>query len=268
MKKKLIPLMKWVAILTIFATTAALSAPYAAIVIDVETGEVLHEENADTRLHPAGLTKLITLYATFDAIETGLIGLDDQVRISLKAAHEPPVKLGLRDGQRIKIRYLLRAAGVQGANDAATALAEGIDGSEAAFARRLNGYSKELGMTRSTWKNAHGLTEKGHLSTVRDIATVFAAHQRDFPDYFNLFSRIRTHAGLREVANSSRRVLGSLKGIKGAKYGYTRAAGFSSAVYVERRGKKVVAVIFGERSTARLYKRMATIVDEGFAYLN
>ena len=101
MKKKLIPLIKWVAILTIFATTAALSAPYAAIVIDAETGEVLHEENAYTRLHPAGLTKLITLYATFDAIETGITGLDDTVRISLKAAHEPPVKLGLRDGQRV-----------------------------------------------------------------------------------------------------------------------------------------------------------------------
>ena len=134
--------------------------------------------------------------------------------------------------------------------------------------RRLNGYSTELGMTGSTWKNAHGLTEKGHLSTVRDIATVFAAHQRDFPDYFKLFSRIRTHAGLREVANSSRRVLGTMRGIKGAKYGYTRAAGFSSAVYVERRGKKVVAVICGERSTARLYKRMATIIDDGFSKLN
>ena len=268
MSRRFIPLLKWASILLILTVTAALSAPYAAIVIDADTGEVLHEENADTRLHPAGLTKLITLYATFDAIETGLIGLDDKVRISLKAAHEPPVKLGLRDGQRIKVRYLLRAAGVQGANDAATALAEGIDGSEAAFARRLNGYSKELGMTRSTWKNANGLTEKGHLFTVRDIATVFAAHERDFPDYFNLFSRIRTHAGLREVANSSRRVLGSMNGIKGAKYGYTRAAGFSSAVYVERRGKKVVAVIFGERSTAQLYKRMATIVDAGFANLN
>ena len=265
MRKNIFPLTTWLITLYVSIATAAWSAPYAAIVVDAKTGEVLHEENADTRLHPAGLTKLITLYAAFDAIETGLIGLDDQVRISLKAAHEPPVKLGLRDGQRIKVRYLLRAAGVQGANDAATALAEGIDGSEAAFARRLNGYSKELGMTRSSWKNAHGLTEKGHLSTVRDVATVFAAHRRDFPDYFNLFSRIRTHAGLREVANSSRRVLGSMEGIKGAKYGYTRAAGFSSAVYVERRGKSVVAVVFGERSTALLYRRMAKLVDMSFA---
>ena len=268
MKKKIIPLMKWVAILFIFAATTAFSAPYAAIVIDAETGEVLHEENADERIHPAGLTKLMTLYVAFDAIETGLIGLDDLAKISLKAQSEPPVKLGLREGQTIKLRYLLRAAGVQGANDAATALAEAIDGSEAAFARRMNGYSSELGLTRSSWKNAHGLTEKGNLSTAKDIALLFAAHRRDFPDYFNLFSRIRTHAGLREVANSSRRVLGSMKGIKGAKYGYTRAAGFSSAVYVERRGKKVVAVICGELSTARLYKRMAKLIDDGFSELN
>lgn len=268
MKKKLIPLMKWVAILSIFATTAALSAPYAAIVIDADTGEVLHEENAEDRMHPAGLTKLMTLYVAFDAIETGLIGLDELVRISLKAQSEPPVKLGLREGQRIKLRYLLRASGVQGANDASTAVAEAIDGSEAAFARRMNRYATELGLTRSSWKNAHGLTEKGNLSTANDLALLFAAHRRDFPDYFNLFSRIRSHAGLKEVESSSRRVLGSVRGIKGAKYGYTRAAGYSSAVYVERRGKEIVAVILGERSTAQLYKRMAKLVDQGFTNLN
>lgn len=264
MKTKLLPLIKWVAILSIFATTAALSAPYSAIVINAETGEVLHAENEEEIMHPAGLTKLMTLYAAFDAIETGLIGLDDKVEISLKAQSEPPVKLGLRKGQKIKVRYLLRAVGVQGANDASTALAEAIDGSEAAFARRMNGYATELGLTRSSWANAHGLTQKGNLSTAKDIALLFAAHRRDFPDYFNLFSRIRSHAGLREVANSSRRVLGSMRGIQGAKYGYTRAAGHSSAVYVERRGKKVVAVILNERSTAQLYKRMAELVDKGF----
>ena len=129
-------------------------------------------------------------------------------------------------------------------------------------------YASELGLTRSSWANAHGLTQKGNLSTAKDIALLFAAHRRDFPDYFNLFSRIRSHAGLREVANSSRRVLGSMRGIKGAKYGYTRAAGYSSAVYVERRGKKVVAVVLGERSTARLYNRMAQLVETSFEKLN
>ena len=268
MKKKLLQLVKWVAILSIFATTAALSAPYAAIVINADTGEVLLEENADDRMHPAGLTKLMTLYVAFDAIETGLIALDDPVEISLKSQSEPPVKLGLREGQQIKLRYLLRAAGVLGANDASTALAEAIDGSEAAFARRMNGYATELGLKRSSWKNAHGLTEKGNLSTAKDIALLFAAHRRDFRDYFNLFSRIRTHAGLKEVESSSRRFLGSMRGIKGAKYGYTRAAGYSSAVYVERRGEQLVAVVLGARSTAQLYKRMTKLVDQGFAQMH
>ena len=265
MKKKLIPLMKWVTILTIFAATAALSAPYAAIVIDVDTGEVLHEENADTRLHPAGLTKLITLYAAFDAIETGLIGLDDKITISLKAGHEPPVKLGLRTGQEIKLRYLLRAAAVQGANDAATAIGEGLDGKEDAFAIRMNGYSKELGMTGSRWKNAHGLPVQGHQSTARDIAILFAAHERDFPDYFNLFSRIRTHAGLREVSNSSRRMLGSIKGIQGAKYGFSRKSRHTGAAFVQRGDKKVVGVVLGAISLAALNRSMNAILDDAFA---
>ena len=261
MSKKLFSLTKWVALLSIIAATAALSAPYAAIVIDAETGEVLHEENADTRLHPAGLTKLMTLYAAFDSVDTGLIGIDETVRVSLKAHGEPPAKLGLREGQRIKFRYLIRAAGVRGANDAATAIAEGIDGTEEAFVRRMNGYSAELGLTRSSWKNAHGLTEKGHLTTARDIAQLFAAHKKDFPDFFNLFNRQKTHAGLREVDSSSIRMLQSIQGIRGAKYGYTRAAGFSSAVYVKRRDKEVVAVIFGARSTATLVKKMQKLLE-------
>ena len=241
------------------------AAPYAAIAIDAKTGEVLHEENADTRLHPAGLTKLMTLYAAFDAVDTGMIDIDETVRISLKAHGEPPANLGLREGQRIKFRYLLRAAGVRGANDAATAIAESIDGSEEAFSRRMNGYSTELGLTRSSWKNAHGLTEKGHLSTARDIAQLFAAHKSDFPDFFNLFNRQKTHAGLREVKSSSLRMLQSIQGVRGAKYGYTRAAGFCSAVYVQRRDKEVVAVIFGARSTATLNKGMHEILDIGFS---
>ena len=117
---------------------SAASAPYAAMVMDARTGEVLHSENADTRLHPASLTKMMTLYVVFEAVENGEIGLDDPVRISRHAASEPPSKLGLRAGQTIRLRYLIRAAAVKSANDAATALAEAIEGSEARFARRMN----------------------------------------------------------------------------------------------------------------------------------
>ena len=268
MKKKLLPLVKWVAILSIFTATAALSAPFAAIVIDADNGEVLHEENADTRLHPAGLTKLMSLYAAFEAIETGLIGLEDRARISLKAQSEPPVALGLREGQRVGTSVLLRAVGVKGANDASTALAEAIDGSEAAFARRMNSYSQELGLTRSTWKNAHGLTEIGHLSTARDIANLFIAHKRDFPNYFNLFSRIKTDFGVREVTSSSRRLLQGIEGIIGAKYGYTRAAGFNAVTYIQRGDREIVAAIFGAKSTSSLVEEMGKIVDLSFAHSN
>ena len=129
----------------IFTTHLVWSAPYAAMVMDARSGKVLHAENADTRLHPASLTKMMTLYVVFEAVENGEISLDTKVRISKKAAAEPPSKLGLRSGQRIKLRYLIRAAAVKSANDAATALGEAIEGSEAAFARRMNRTAKELG---------------------------------------------------------------------------------------------------------------------------
>ena len=251
-------------VVSLLLATTIFAAPYAAIVINADTGQVLHEENADTRLHPAGLTKLMSLYVAFDAIETGLVELDEIIRISKKAEVEPPVKLGLRSGQRIKLRYLLRAAAVKGANDASTAIAEGIDGSEAAFARRMNGYSKELGLTRSTWKNAHGLTEKGHLSTARDMAIITLALKRHFPDYYNLFSRIRTNAGVKEVAHSGRRYLGNVRGASFFKHGYTRAAGFNGSAITERGSEIVLTVVFGGRSTATRNKTMANISNESF----
>lgn len=265
MSKNFIPLIKWATIYFIFTFTTALAVPYSAIVIDADTGEILYEDNADEFSHPAGLTKLMTLYAAFDAVETGLIGLDDMVRISLKASHEPPVKLGLREGQRIRFRYLLRAAGVAGSNDASTAIAEAIDGSEKAFVVRMNGYSDELGLSTANWSNAHGLTQKGNIATAKDVAYLFAAHQRDFPNYFNLFSRKKTHAGLREVDSSSIRMLESIDGIRGAKYGYSRAARYTSAVYVERQGKTVVGVILGAITTKALVRKMSEMLDKTFA---
>ena len=144
----------------IFTTHLVWAAPYAAMVMDARSGKVLHAENADTRLHPASLTKMMTLYVVFEAVENGEISLDTKVRISKKAAAEPPSKLGLRSGQRIKLRYLIRAAAVKSANDAATALGEAIEGSEAAFARRMNRTAKALGMKRTTFKMLMALPKR------------------------------------------------------------------------------------------------------------
>ena len=233
----------------LISATHVIAAPYAATVVNEKTGEILHCENCDVRQHPAGLTKLLTLYIAFEAIESGEVGLDDHVTISQNSASEPPLKIGLRSGQKIKLRYLLRGAGVAGANDAATAIAEYISGSEARFARRMNETSKRLGMTRSTWKNAHGLTQSGHLSTAIDMAILVQAHRRDFPEFYNLFSRITDDAGIRQVTNSGRRYLAN-KHVDFFKHGYTRAAGFNGAAVTTIRKKSAITIVFGGRSTA------------------
>ncbi|MDU8928127.1 serine hydrolase [Alisedimentitalea sp. MJ-SS2] len=243
---------------------SAAAAPYAAMVVDARTGEVLHSRNADTRLHPASLTKMMTLYIAFEAIKRGEISLDTNIRISKNAAAEPPSKLGLKAGQRIKLRYCIRAAAVKSANDCATAIGEAISGSEAKFARRMNRTAKALGMTRTTFRNAHGLTEKGHLSTARDMTLLGRHLLYDYPQYYNLFSRRSTHAGVREVSNTNRRLLDAYRGADGIKTGYTRAAGFNLVASAERGRERVIATVFGGRSTASRNAKVAELLDLGF----
>ncbi|KIC13891.1 D-alanyl-D-alanine carboxypeptidase family protein [Leisingera sp. ANG-Vp] len=242
----------------------AAAAPYAAMVIDSRTGEVLHSRNADTRLHPASLTKMMTLYIAFEAVRNGEITLDTKVRISRNAAAEPPSKLGLKSGQRIAFRYLIRAAAVKSANDAATAIGETLSGSEAAFARRMNRTAKALGMSRTTFKNAHGLTASGHLSTARDMTTLGRHLLYDYPEYYNLFSRRSTHAGIREVPNTNRRLLANYRGADGIKTGYTRAAGFNLVASAKRGNERIIATVFGGKSTTSRNAKVAELLDLGF----
>jgi len=240
------------------------AAPYAAMVIDARNGEVLHSENADTRLHPASLTKMMTLYVAFQAIERGEISLDTVVTVPAAAAAEPPSKLGLRPGQKIKLRYLIRAAAIKSANDAAHAIGTAIEGSEAAYARRMNRTAAAMGMTRTNFMNMHGLTQEGHMSTARDM-TILGRHMLyDFPEYYNLFSRRSTDAGIAHVNNTNRRMLDSYRGADGIKTGYTRAAGFNLVASAERGGTRIIATVFGGRSTVTRNQRVAELLDLGF----
>lgn len=240
------------------------AAPYAAMVVDARTGEVLHSRNADTRLHPASLTKMMTLYIAFEAVRNGEISLDQKVRISRNAAAEPPSKLGLKSGQHIAFRYLIRAAAVKSANDAATAIGEAISGSEAAFARRMTRTAKALGMSRTTFKNAHGLTESGHLSTARDMTTMGRHILYDYPEYYNLFSRKTADAGVRTVPNTNRRLLASYRGADGIKTGYTRAAGSNLVASAKRGNERVIATVFGGKSSTSRNAKVAELLDLGF----
>ena len=244
------------------------AAPYASIVIDAKTGAVLHAENEDKRLHPAGLTKLATLYEVFAAVENRKIKLDDVVSVSKNAADTSPVNLELIGGQRLSVRDLIRATAVMGANDTATVLAEAISGSKASFAIRLNEMAKELGMTRTTFKNPHGLTERGHLSTARDIATNMQALGNDFADFMHIFTRAFTKLSTsRTIQHSGHRLIKDYKEATAVKTGYTRASGFNGAMIAEKRSNRIIVVVFGGKSTKTRNAQMIKLAELGFGKL-
>lgn len=270
MKNRLGPLaLRWVFLCICligvsFAGSRSNAAPYAALVLDARTGEILHSRNADTRLHPASLTKMMTLYVAFQAIQRGEITLDTEVTVSANAAAEPPSKLGLRTGQKIKMRYLLRAAAVKSANDAATAIGEAISGSESAFATRMNRTAAAMGMSKTTFKNANGLTQSGHLSTARDMSVLGRHVIYDYPQYYNLFSRRTADAGVATVRHTNRRWLDSYEGGDGIKTGYTNAAGFNLVASAQRGQERIIATVFGGTSTGARNKRITELMDMGF----
>ena len=242
----------------------AFAAPYAAFVMDARTGETLYSQNADTRLHPASLTKMMTLYIAFQAIQRGEITLDSLVTVTQNAASEPPSKLGLKTGQKIKLRYLLRAAAVKSANDAATAIGEAISGSEEAFAVRMNRTAAAMGMTNTTFRNANGLTQSGHLSTARDMSVLGRHVIYDFPQYYNLFSRRTADAGVAEVRHTNSRFLDSYPGADGIKTGYTNAAGFNLVASAQHGQERIIATVFGGTSTAQRNAKIKELMDMGF----
>lgn len=246
------------------ATTPVTAAPYAALVMDARTGDVLHSQNADTRLHPASLTKMMTLYVVFEAVRLGEISMDTPVTISRNAANTP-YALGFRAGSQVELRFLVRAAAVRSSNDAATAIAEAISGSEAAFARRMNRTARALGMTRTTFRNAHGLTAEGHLSTARDMTIMGRRLFYDYPQYYNIFGRTSTDAGpIGTVPNTNRQVLNNYRGADGIKTGYTRPAGFNLTASAERDGVRILATVFGGSSAASRNERIMALLDLGF----
>lgn len=238
--------------------------PYAAHVMDARTGETLYAENADTRLHPASLTKMMTLYITFEEIERGKLSLDTMVTVSKNAAAQPPSRLGLKAGQKIQVRYLIRAAAVKSANDAAAALGDYIGGNQENFANRMTRTAKALGMKNTTFKNANGLTAKGHLSTARDMSVLGRHLFYDFPQYYNIFSRRTTDAGIATVSNTNRRFLDKYEGADGIKTGYTVPAGFNLTASAERGGVRIIATVFGGTSTDNRNAKMTDLLDLGF----
>lgn len=258
-------------LLTIFAMLFAVStadraaaAPFAAYVMDGRTGQTLYAQNAETPLHPASLTKMMTLYLAFAAIEQGRVRLDSKFTVSSFAASMPPSKLGLRPGQQIELRYLIRAAAVKSANDAATVIGENLAGSEPAFAAQMTSTARALGMRSTKFRNANGLSADGHYSSARDM-TILGRHLfYDFPQYYSIFSRRSADAGVAKVSSTNSRFLDNYAGADGIKTGYTRAAGFNLTASAQRGNKRVMATVLGGTSTAQRNQVMAQMLDLGF----
>ena len=259
------------ALLTVVTLLVLLSAEradarYAAIVIDVESGKVLHETNADTRNHPASLTKMMTLYMLFEALEDGRVKPDQKLKVSRRAAGMPNSKLGLKRGATISVNDAILALVTKSANDVAVVIAETLAESESKFAQKMTKKAKALGMNRTAFRNASGLYNRRQLSTARDMATLAQALIRDFPERYGTFSSLNFSYNGRVYRNHNK-LLRNYQGADGLKTGYIRAAGYNLAASARRDGRRLVAVLFGGRSAKKRDRQVARLLDRGFSRL-
>jgi D-alanyl-D-alanine carboxypeptidase len=239
---------------------------YASIVVDANSGDILYTRQADTLRYPASLTKMMTLYMTFEALESGELALDQVLTASSRAAHQAPSKLELRTDDKILVDDVIRAVVTKSANDAAVVLAEQIGGNEKEFARLMTEKAHALGMSRTTFKNASGLPNPGQRTTARDLATLGIALKRDFPQYFTYFATPNFTWGGVTYPNHNK-LLTQYEGTTGLKTGYTSASGFNLAASVSREGHDLVAVVLGGRSARARDQHMMQLLDVQFARL-
>jgi len=235
------------------------TARYAAIVVSANSGKVLHDTRADARRFPASLTKMMTLYMLFDAIDKRKISKTGQISISARAAAQPASKLWLKAGTSISVNTAIQALAVKSANDVAYAVAERLGGSEARFAAMMTKKARALGMTSTTFKNASGLPNRAQVTTARDMAKLGIALKKRFPHHFHYFGRSSMIFRGKKIRGHNR-VLTQLRGANGIKTGYTRASGFNLVTSVSRNGKTVVGVILGENSGRQRDQHMVKLM--------
>lgn len=249
------------------ATAVAGGPRSAAMVVEASTGRVLYAENADTPVYPASLTKMMTLYLTFDALERGRLRLDQKLPVSAHAASRPPTKLGVRAGGHIRVEDAILGLVTRSANDAAAVLAEALAGSEAAFARQMTARARQLGMRSTVFRNASGLPDPQQITTATDMALLGRALIYHYPKYYSYFSR-RQFSWNGTVYRNHNHLLKEYSGADGIKTGYIRASGFNLVASVERDGRRLIAVVFGGSSAAARDRHMMGLLDRSFAQLD
>ncbi|MGH9696935.1 MAG: serine hydrolase [Bryobacteraceae bacterium] len=221
--------------------------PYAAIVIDANSGKILESAAAESPRHPASLTKIMTLYLLFERLETGQIKLTTQLPVSAHAAAQAPSKLGLKPGETIDVDTAIHAIVTKSANDVAVIIAEAIGGTETEFARGMTAKARALGMYHTTYVNASGLPDERQISTAHDQATLGRAIHDRFPKFYRYFST-RSFVYRGKTIRNHNHLLGRIDGLDGIKTGYIRESGFNIVTSVQRGGRYIVTAVFGGSS--------------------
>jgi len=243
---------------------AAYTPPYADIVVDANSGDVLHATNADSLRHPASLTKIMTLYLLFEQLEAGKLRFDSRLEVSEHASVQAPSKLGLMPGQTIAVEDAIRALVTKSANDVAVVVAEAIGGDEDTFGRMMTRKARALGMSRTVYVNASGLPDNDQLTTARDQATLGRAIQERFPREYRYFATPSfVYRGW--AMRNHNKLLGRVQGVDGIKTGYTRDSGFNLVSSVRRGSRHIVAVVLGGASGAARDARMRGLIEQEIA---
>ena len=250
-----------------FASFANAANYRAAMVADMDSGRVLYSENATDLNYPASLTKIMTLYLTFDALEHGRLHLDDYLIVSNAAANAEPVKLGIPAGSKIKVEDAIKAVAVHSANDIARVLAENLKGGkEGNFASLMTRVAREIGLSRTNFENSSGLPDDDHLSTARDIALVSMAVYKHFPQYWKYFG-IKTWTYGGKTYTNGNRLLESYPGCDGMKTGYTNKSKYSLVATARRGDKHLMAVVLGAENKDVRAAVSAKLLDKGFSMI-
>ena len=240
---------------------------YSSIVVDAETGRVLHEVNADVVSYPASLTKMMTLYLLFDALERGEVRMTTPMPVSAHAVAQAPSKLNLVRGRAITVDQAIDAIVTLSANDVAVVIAEYLGGTEEKFAEKMTAAAHAMGMIHTHFHNASGLPDAEQLSTARDMAILGKHLIHDHPEYYPLFSRMDFSYGGRSI-HTHNHVLENYAGADGIKTGYTTASGYNLVSSAVRDGHRIIAVVFGGATAQSRDRHMEDLLDQGFAMLN
>ncbi|HIJ37395.1 MAG TPA: D-alanyl-D-alanine carboxypeptidase [Rhodospirillaceae bacterium] len=238
-------------------------ARYASLVVDADSGEVLHSVNADSRNYPASLTKMMTLYLLFDELDAGRVHLTDHMPVSAHAAAQAPSKLGLAAGQTLEVEDAVLGLVTKSANDAAVTVAEFLGGSEPSFAERMTRKARELGMTQTQFRNASGLPNLGQVSSARDMATLARALIHNHAKEYHYFAT-RTFSYNGNLMTTHNHLMEHYQGADGIKTGFIAASGFNLVASAKRNGRRLIGVVFGGQSAAARDRQMAKLLDAGF----